>query len=172
MVDNVHQLGVHGPHGRLRGGGARDQRHVNAWAPRDSPGCLAQQSLGTIALDGASHATGGDHGNTGGIVVTAGSNMHDNKPPGATAGGQDGGDVSGRAKPLNGQRYRGHESQALSCFRPLRRRFLTIVRPARVRMRVRNPCLRARRRMFGWKVRFMRGPVHDEVRRRGRGSSE
>lgn len=29
-----------------------------------------------------------------------------------------------------------------------------IARPARVRMRARNPCLRARRRVLGWKVRF------------------
>lgn len=46
-------------------------------------------------------------------------------------------------------------AQALSLSRPLRRRALMISRPARVRMRSRNPCLRERRRLFGWNVRFM-----------------
>lgn len=45
-------------------------------------------------------------------------------------------------------------NQADSRVRPLRRRALMIARPARVRMRARNPCLRARRRVFGWNVRF------------------
>lgn len=38
--------------------------------------------------------------------------------------------------------------------RPLRRRLATIARPARVRIRNRKPCTRARRRLFGWKVRL------------------
>ena len=33
-----------------------------------------------------------------------------------------------------------------------------IARPARVRWRARKPCLRERRRLLGWKVRFMGGP--------------
>lgn len=44
--------------------------------------------------------------------------------------------------------------QADSARRPLRRRLDTIERPARVRMRNRKPCTRARRRLFGWKVRL------------------
>ena len=44
--------------------------------------------------------------------------------------------------------------QADSARRPLRRRPDTIARPARVRMRKRKPCTRARRRLFGWKVRL------------------
>ena len=40
--------------------------------------------------------------------------------------------------------------QAESRVRPLRRLALMIERPARVRMRARKPCLRARRRVFGW----------------------
>ena len=46
------------------------------------------------------------------------------------------------------------DDQAVSFARPLERRPLTIARPARVRMRRRNPCTRARRRLFGWKVRL------------------
>lgn len=42
--------------------------------------------------------------------------------------------------------------------RPLLRRRLSRARPARVRMRARKPCLRLRRRTFGWYVRFMGRP--------------
>ncbi len=38
--------------------------------------------------------------------------------------------------------------------RPLARRADTIARPARVRIRRRKPCTRARRRLFGWNVRL------------------
>lgn len=44
--------------------------------------------------------------------------------------------------------------QADSRDRPLRLRAATMARPARVRIRVRNPWVRARRRLFGWKVRL------------------
>jgi hypothetical protein len=44
--------------------------------------------------------------------------------------------------------------QADSARRPLRRRLDTMERPARVRIRKRKPCTRARRRLFGWKVRL------------------
>ncbi len=46
-------------------------------------------------------------------------------------------------------------SQAESLCRPLPRRRWIVARPAAVRIRVRNPCLRLRRRLFGWYVRFM-----------------
>ena len=39
--------------------------------------------------------------------------------------------------------------------RPLRRRAARMARPARVRMRRRKPCVLARRRLFGWKVRLL-----------------
>jgi hypothetical protein len=39
--------------------------------------------------------------------------------------------------------------------RPLARRPARIARPARVRIRNRKPCVFARRRLLGWKVRFM-----------------
>jgi hypothetical protein len=44
--------------------------------------------------------------------------------------------------------------QADSAPRPLRRRAARMARPARVRMRRRNPWTFARRRLFGWKVRL------------------
>ena len=46
-------------------------------------------------------------------------------------------------------------AQAESSARPLRRRAERIARPARVRMRSRKPCVLARRRLFGWKVRLL-----------------
>jgi hypothetical protein len=45
--------------------------------------------------------------------------------------------------------------QAESSERPLRRRADRMARPARVRMRRRKPCVFARRRLFGWKVRLL-----------------
>jgi hypothetical protein len=51
-----------------------------------------------------------------------------------------------------------HErNQAESRARPLARRAVMIARPARVRMRSRNPCVLARRRLFGWNVRLLTG---------------
>jgi hypothetical protein len=47
--------------------------------------------------------------------------------------------------------------QADSRARPLRRRAPMMDRPARVRMRNRKPWVLARRRLFGWKVRFTSG---------------
>ncbi len=51
-------------------------------------------------------------------------------------------------------RRRKH-AQADSSVRPLRRRAARIARPARVRMRRRKPCVFARRRLLGWKVRLL-----------------
>jgi len=45
--------------------------------------------------------------------------------------------------------------QTLIRARPLRRRAARTARPARVRMRSRNPCVFARRRLFGWNVRLL-----------------
>jgi hypothetical protein len=45
--------------------------------------------------------------------------------------------------------------QTLTRARPLRRRAARMARPARVRMRSLNPCVLARRRLFGWNVRLL-----------------
>jgi hypothetical protein len=47
--------------------------------------------------------------------------------------------------------------QADSLTRPLARRFLRIARPARVDIRARKPCLRARRLLLGWNVLLLTG---------------
>ena len=47
---------------------------------------------------------------------------------------------------------RGHEvrPQTVRRWRPLRRRDFKMARPARVDIRLRNPCVRARFRVLGW----------------------
>src|SRR5918993_179985 len=59
--------------------------------------------------------------------------------------------------------------QAPSRTRPLARRRAMIERPARVRIRIRKPCVLARLRLFGWNVRFTTtapNPVEAEGRQR------
>ena len=61
--------------------------------------------------------------------------------------------------------------QTLTRARPLRRRAASTARPARVRMRSLNPCVFARRRLFGWNVRLLTStPVHVNVQRQGFGA--
>jgi hypothetical protein len=63
--------------------------------------------------------------------------------------------------PARPRRRPASAGQTLTRARPLRRRAARIARPARVRMRSRNPCVFARRRLFGWNVRLLTGtPVH------------
>jgi hypothetical protein len=59
--------------------------------------------------------------------------------------------------------------QADSRARPLRRRAPMMARPARVRMRNRKPWVLARRRLFGWKVRFTSGLQRSTAGHMGRG---
>jgi len=58
--------------------------------------------------------------------------------------------VTGSTERTERRTRRDPVDQADRRCRPLRRRFLRIARPARVDIRCRNPCLRARRRLFGW----------------------
>jgi hypothetical protein len=55
------------------------------------------------------------------------------------------------------RRCRARPGQTLTLARPFRRRAARIARPALVRMRSRNPCVLARRRLFGWNVRLLTG---------------
>ena len=59
--------------------------------------------------------------------------------------------------PAGPRRRRARAGQTLTRARPLRRRAARIARPARVRMRSRNPCVFARWRLFGWNVRLLTG---------------
>jgi hypothetical protein len=51
----------------------------------------------------------------------------------------------------------GYSSDVVRRLRPLARRRLSMLRPALVSMRVRNPCVLARLRRDGWYVRFILG---------------
>lgn len=62
-----------------------------------------------------------------------------------------------------GKHRRATRAQAVNACRPLRRRPETIARPARVRIRNRKPCTRARRRLFGWKVRLPLATAHSPL---------
>jgi hypothetical protein len=55
------------------------------------------------------------------------------------------------------------QDQALSRSRPLCLRAARTARPALVRMRSRKPCVRARRRLFGWNVRLLTGAPGEGV---------
>ena len=57
--------------------------------------------------------------------------------------------------PTGPHQRQARAGQTLIRARPLRRRAARIARPARVRMRSRNPCVFARRRLFGWNVRLL-----------------
>ena len=52
-------------------------------------------------------------------------------------------------------RKRIFKTHALSLFLPLARRRLITLRPPGVAIRARNPCFFLRRRLLGWKVRFI-----------------
>jgi len=61
---------------------------------------------------------------------------------------------------LSREHRRAACAQAVSERRPLLRRAVTMARPARVRIRSRKPCTRARRRLLGWKVRLPLATAH------------
>src|SRR5205807_4927810 len=63
---------------------------------------------------------------------------------------------------------RARTSQAESRDRPFARLLARITRPARVRIRTRNPCRFFRRRVFGWNVFFTRHPYEIECGARPR----
>jgi hypothetical protein len=71
-------------------------------------------------------------------------------PPGAASGQL-------RVAPAITAGQRARAGQTLTRARPFRRRAERTARPARVRIRSRNPCTLARRRLFGWNVRLLTG---------------
>jgi hypothetical protein len=72
------------------------------------------------------------------------------RPPPSRGAAQSG----GGKQPARG---RGEQGHTLTLARPFRRRAARTARPALVRMRSRNPCVLARRRLFGWNVRLLTG---------------
>jgi hypothetical protein len=152
------ELPMHAGHVALCARRARDQDHVEAVRPVDPLRRLPQQTLRAIALDGSAHPTGCDHRDASRSLRTGRPDMQGHQMPGPTPPcAKHGGDVPTRSEPV--VRHGRHAGQAVSLARPRRRRFRTIRWPARVRMRTRKPCLRARRRLLGWNVRFTTGPL-------------
>ena len=84
------------------------------------------------------------------------------RSPGPAAVADRSGEIPAMTHPHAGGQHRisppglrHSRAQTLTRARPLRRRAARIARPARVRMRSRNPCVFARRRLFGWNVRLL-----------------
>ena len=92
---------------------------------------------------------------------------HARPPPSRGAGAQRGRAPSrgarragaGAKRGSGNQPARGREEQGhtLTLARPFRRRAASTARPALVRIRSRNPCVLARRRLLGWNVRLLTG---------------
>ena len=84
--------------------------------------------------------------------------MHDEEWPACSAGAWSPHcrrEVRPLAQAVTCRQHAAARRQAESSERPLRRRAARMARPARVRMRRRKPCVLARRRLFGWKVRLL-----------------
>ena len=119
--------------------------------PEGSSACRPEPTLHAIAINGASSFDGKPK--TGGACLPG--NRRDHDPSGARR-------YSGSEEPFEivraRQRLEGHSQRegfyAESRARPLSRRLFKIKRPAFVRIRARKPCLRLRRRLFGWYVRL------------------
>jgi hypothetical protein len=136
------QPALHGvAHHRTTDGPAHDETHPNGGIYGHIGG-----SMGGRAGVGGGPAYGRFARDVHGEQGSAG--------PSAAEGGLE---LLAPAHPLGGRQHGALldcSGQADSSERPLRRRAVRIARPARVRMRARNPCVRARRRLLGWKVRF------------------
>jgi hypothetical protein len=169
-IRQLRHLTVHGAE-PLRGRSwSSDQYNVGAGEERRVPGGLPQQALGAVASHRVPDPARGDHRYARrGVPTLGGACVYRDEPTGALAPApQHPGDLPTTVQTV--MTDRGHGVQAESFVRPRRRRFFTTARPARVCMRARKPCFRARRRLFGWKVRFTAKPsrgrwVHTDVRR-------
>lgn len=137
--------------------GPRDEDDVEPGRPRSLPGSLPKQAFRAVALYRPTNATRCDDRQPSRLVVCTLTHVHDQP-------------LTGTLSPAPEDRTDGapvtesisdglcHDGQAESLSRPRRRRFLTMARPERVCIRERNPCLRERRRLLGWNVRFMKQP--------------
>jgi hypothetical protein len=150
-------LVVHGAEAARRTRRPRHEHDVRAGGEGDVSGSFAQQSLRAVALHGTTDPSRRHHGDASATIVVTASDVDHREAAGPlVTGAQHRADIAAGAEPIVSDR--GHDGQADSFARPRRRRFLTTARPERVRIRERNPCLRARRRLFGWKVRFTTEP--------------
>lgn len=129
---------------------------------------MAQTPLHTVADDRATHRFAYDETRTrrGSVlpgrvrVRSTAVQMDDEKrAPGPASPPYRGREVLAPPQPILGRQHVmtcvSAGDQADRRARPLLRRVARIARPARVRIRSRNPWVLARRRLFGWKVRLL-----------------
>ena len=121
---------------------------------------MAEPTRYAVADYRASHGLAHDkaHLRAGGIAVRCeirNQSMHHNQfAPGPSAATNYSREIISMGQPSGRRKHRAPGPQADSFSLPLRRRAARIARPARVRIRSRKPCVRERRRLFGWKVRL------------------
>ncbi len=139
-------------HGACAGPGSARPRRPRPYSPRSRPG-LARRSLAGRAGDRRPGAAPRD----GPPAVSA-------RTPSASASVRLREARAVTVAPADRHRRQARAGQALTRARPLRRRAARIARPARVRMRSRNPCVFARWRLFGWNVRLLTGTPGQRVR--------
>ncbi len=73
----------------------------------------------------------------------------------------------------SGLRATGYEEETVRRLRPFARRRFSTCRPFLVAIRTRNPCVRLRRRRFGWNVTLIVGsPAAEEIERRNLDSNQ
>jgi len=118
---------------------------------------------------GSGRGGGGPHGRPSGLARVQMGHQHSRCPASAATAGtprpQRRDELVPAPQPGSGREH----GQADSRERPLARRPARMARPARVRIRRRNPWVFARRRLFGWKVRLLtRGLPYGGLERRRR----
>jgi hypothetical protein len=121
------------------------------------PDEVSELSLHAIADHGVAHRLADDQSDLrggAGLARCVEEQVYDQGsttgPPAGSHGAPEGITV---AQPVSGGEHEGLMSelaQTARLLRPLRRRCEMMARPARVRMRRRNPCTLWRRRLFGW----------------------
>src|SRR5262249_49366499 len=115
--------------------------------------CLTEQPLDPVALHRPAHLARDRQPETRLIALTAWEYVQHKLAPRVGASlAKDAVEVGAARQPHSpGPRTSPRQAnhQTVRRLRPLSRRRLSVRRPARVRMRARNPCVRARLRFFG-----------------------
>ena len=146
--------------------GAYHQQATFRKRPQVPAGQMAQLAAHPVAGDCVAHGATHHEADPGRIIVIgADKQVSRQRRPASPAAFSDGlGELRAPPHPGGGRQHRcsplaagADAGQTLTRARPLRRRAARTARPARVRMRSRNPCVLARRRLFGWNVRLLTG---------------
>jgi hypothetical protein len=137
-----------------------------------TPKNFSNQSFSSVSSDRVPQLSGGNHAEPRGWTLTAGHQHGQKAAAYALTGVEDPLEFPSPPEPPGlpelQRRHVGHrpisaarqDDETLRRFRPLARRRLRTCRPFLVLIRTRNPWVFARRRRFGWNVRFMiSGPL-------------